>query len=291
MPFAIVLALLLLAGCGGGSSPSQPTAAVPAPTPAPSPKAVVISVDGLRGDALGKTEVPNLKALASRGSYTYQAQTINPSNTLPSHTSMLSGYTPALHKITWDDYLPARGKITVPTIFSAARTAGLRSVMVVGKEKFQHFKDTGMVDVFIHATRGDADIANQAILQAEVGFDVMFVHFPDVDLTGHALSWMSADYLTRVRYVDDAIGRLVAALPEHTTVIVTADHGGHDKDHGTTQAADMTIPWIALGPGIRAGFAITQKVTTIDTAATVARVLKISMSPDSEGKAVTECFQ
>jgi len=41
-------------------------------------------------------------------------------------------------------------------------------------------------------------------------------------------------------------------------------------------AEDMTIPWIAAGPGIKAGYAIKQPVALIDTAATVMRAFGIT---------------
>src|SRR2546426_5247831 len=132
MPYLLILILVLLAGCGGGS-PSTPTA-LPSPSPTPLPRQVVIvSVDGLRPDALIKSGAPNIQALAARGAYTWEARTIMPSNTLPSHVSMLTAYPPEVHRILWDEYLPFRGRLTVPTLFSAARAAGMRTVMVVGK--------------------------------------------------------------------------------------------------------------------------------------------------------------
>lgn len=290
MPLLIVLLLLVLAGCGG-SSPASPT---PAPTPVPTPPppmAVVMSIDGLRGDAIGKTVLPNINDLTSRGSYTLTAQTINPSNTLPSHVSMLSGYTPAVHKITWDDYLPAKGKILVPTVFTLARAAGKHSVMVVGKTKFTHFQDTGFVDVFVTTLRGDDDVANQAVVQASAGFDLMFVHFPDSDLAGHSSGWLSADYFAKLKIADAAVGRVVAALPYYATVILTADHGGHDKTHGTSATTDTLIPWIIAGPNVKAGVKIASKVNTMDTSATVVKVLGLNAPSDTQGVAVAEAFR
>jgi predicted AlkP superfamily pyrophosphatase or phosphodiesterase len=291
MPLLIVLLLLVLAGCGGSSSPSSPsTPPTPVPTPPP-PKAVVMSIDGLRGDAIGKADAPYIKGLAARGSYSYTAQTINPSNTLPNHVSMLSGYTPTVHKITWDDYLPSKGKLLVPTVFTLTRAAAKRSVMVVGKQKFDTFQDTGFIDVYVVTLRGDDDIANQAIVQVEVGFDLMFVHFPDVDLAGHAKGWMSADYLAKIKVADAAVGRLLAALPAETTVILSADHGGHDMMHGTTASTDTTIPWIIAGPSIRSGVVLTSKVSTMDTAATLIRVLGLNAPGDAQGVVVSEAFR
>ncbi len=85
---------------------------------------------------------------------------------------------------------------------------------------------------------------NQAIVEAGVGFDLLFVHLPDVDLTGHRESWMSPAYMAAIEAADTAIGRLVAALPPNTTVIVTADHGGKDKTHGIDIPEDVTVPWV-----------------------------------------------
>ena len=61
----------------------------------------------------------------------------------------------------------------------------------------------------------------------------MFVHLPQTDLAGHSQGWMSSAYLDAVAGADRAVGRVLAALPAGTTVIVTADHGGHDWTHGT----------------------------------------------------------
>lgn len=290
-PRCIALALLgwFAAACGGASSPVTPV--VPTPTPTPPPiRVVIVSIDGLRPDAVQQLNPPNLSALTRRGATTWQAQTIVPSNTLPSHTSMLTSYLPARHGITWDDYLPANGTLKVPMIFIAARRTGRRTAMVAGKEKFNTFRDTAEMDVFVGGTRADADVADQAVAQLYAGVDLLFVHLPDVDLSGHAASWMSATYLGAVAKADEALGRIVTALPENTTLIVTADHGGRGTGHGTTDRLDMTIPWIIAGPRIRQGYVVTAPVSTLDTAATAAFILGLTLPADSTGKPVLEAF-
>jgi len=281
-----VLATVLF-GCGGDSPVSPPA---PSPTPTPPPRVAILSVDGLRPDALARTDTPNMHGLIASGSHTLEARTIDLSNTLPSHTSMLSAYSLAIHKVTWDDYLPSK-RITVPTLFTATKGRSLRSVMVVGKEKFQHFRDMGDADTFALTLQGDDAVANQAIVQTGTAFDLMFVHFPDVDLSGHAKGWMSAAYLETVTVADRAIGRVLAALPAGTTVIITSDHGGHGFYHGSTAREDVTIPWIIAGPGIRRGVTLTTPVTTFDTAATAARILKVGLAGDVSGRAVGPAFE
>jgi predicted AlkP superfamily pyrophosphatase or phosphodiesterase len=280
-----------LAGCGGAASPTTVgTTPTPLATPAPRATVVIVSIDGLRGDAVPLLAPANISALIKKGAFTFQAQTIIPSNTLPAHTSMLTGYLPSRHGVTWDDYLPANGVIKVPTIFLAARNAGLRTALVAGKEKFNTLRDTREIDMFVGGPRADADVADQAVAQLLTRVDLLFVHFPDVDLSGHATSWMSSSYKDRVTTVDAAVGRIVNSFPENTTLILTADHGGHASGHGSTDSLDMSIPWVIVGPRIRPGFALSSPVSTTDTAATAAFILGITLPPDANGKPVLEAF-
>lgn len=289
-PVAALVALVF--GCGHSASPPSPVApATPAaPTSArATPRVVIFSVDGLRPDALLQASAPVITGLAARGAYTWQAQTVMPSTTLPSHASMLSGFTPSAHGITWDDYRPEKGLIPVPTVFSAARAAGLRTVLVAGKEKFRQLDVPGMIQRFDLCAGDDQEVATRAVGEARAGFDLMFVHLPQTDLAGHAQGWMSSAYLDAIANADRAVGRVLAVLPEGTTVIVTADHGGHDWNHGTTQAADMRIPWVVAGPHIPAR-ALTRSIVTTDTAATAAWVLGLSLSGGATGRPILEAF-
>jgi arylsulfatase A-like enzyme len=284
----LCVGVLVMAGCHSPSLPSSPTSA---PEVSPSAKVVVISIDGLRPDALRQPDTPNILALLQRGASTRNARTILPSVTLASHASMLSGYNPATHGITWDDYQPQRGTITVPTVFTHAHNAGLRTVMVVGKNKLAHLDAPGTVDSYVCAEDGDGDVAAQVVAQARGGFDLMFVHLPDVDLTGHAKGWMSQAYQAQVAATDQIVGRILAALPEQTTVVLTGDHGGHDKTHGIDIPEDMTIVWAIAGPGVTKGLSLSTAVKTTDTAATAAYVLGFRLAGDVVGRAVLEAFQ
>jgi predicted AlkP superfamily pyrophosphatase or phosphodiesterase len=292
---ALVLSVLTGA-CG--SSLTQPSAMptafptpTPTPTPPPPPKVALLSVDGLRPDALTTSGVaPNILALALRGSYTWSAQTIYPSTTLPGHTSMLTGLEPIAHGVDFDMYRDTF-TLKVPTVLSLVHAAGGRSVMVVGKDKFRQLAASGGTDSFVIATRGDADVANEVIALLPAGFEMLFVHFPDVDVCGHTNGWMSSDYLDRVRKADEAVGRVLQALPAETTVILTADHGGQDTVHGTRQKLDMTIPWIIAGPKVVRRGALTCSVRTVDTALTILHVLGIQAPGNVTGSVVVEPFQ
>jgi len=293
--YLLLAAALPLAGlyaCGGPGA-ALPTALplpAPTPTPSPSPVAVVISVDGLRPDVFRLADFPSINALSRRGAYTWKAQTVFPPTTLPSHASMLSGMPPSAHRLTWNDFQPERGFIAVPTVFSIAKAAGLRTVMVVGKEKLRHLAAAGTVDSFVLTGRGDQDVANEALVQVQAGFDLMFVHFPETDITGHQHGWLSPSYVASVADLDRALGRLLSALPPHATVILSADHGGRGVAHGYNIPEDMTIPWIVAGPRVVAGRELARSVSTMDTAATALHVLGLALPPGASGSVVTEAL-
>ncbi|MGE5248772.1 MAG: alkaline phosphatase family protein, partial [Bacteroidota bacterium] len=80
--------------------PEPISAAVP-PLPPPVTRVVIISIDGLRPDAIDKAPMPVLQELMRTGAYSLTAQTTIPSSTLPGHTSMLSGLCPSAHGVDW----------------------------------------------------------------------------------------------------------------------------------------------------------------------------------------------
>ncbi len=268
----------------------------PSATPRPAPlRVLVISLDGLRPDALEPGRTPRLLDLAASGAISYNAQTVLPSATLPAHGSMLSGYDVARHGLTWNDYIPDRGTIQTETLFSIAYAAGMQTELVVSKQKLIHIVPPGTADSFIYIAGGDFAVAEQAVQSIADGFDVLFVHFPGPDAAGHSGGWMSPLYLGTVANTDEAVGRVLdgleaAGLRQETLILVTADHGGHGTLHGGSSPEDMTIPWIVAGPGVVAGTELTTPVTVSDTAATALWALGFTLPEDMSGRPVLEAF-
>ena len=295
-----LIVLALQYACG--SSPTEPTpvhspvvaakpspSPSPSPTPTPQPRVALITIDGLRADAVTAETTPKIWELVARGAYTWSAQTIFPSNTLPSHTSMLTGVEPSVHGVTFDEYSQTF-QFSTPTALSLVHAAGKRSIMIVGKDKFQQIVPTGAVDTFKIVKAGDIDVVNEAITQITDGFDLLFVHLPQVDQVGHYSGWLSPEYMAQVQSADEQVGRLVSFLPLGTTVIVTSDHGGTGKVHGTTAKTDLTIPWIVAGPRVTHKGQISRNVRTTDTAATILAVLGITAPNNCTGKTISEIF-
>lgn len=312
---ALVTALLV-AGAGlagparaaGAAELAVPVARVPAIATADSVTrgvavtghVVIVSIDGLRPDAIDDTRMPVLTRLMRAGAWAREAKTIYPSKTLPSHTSMLTGVTPDVHGITWnDDQTGERGVVSVPTIFELARDAGLTTAAFFSKAKLRHLQKPGTLDHAQAPTGLQVVPATQTVEDASryLRFrqpNLAFVHIAEPDAAGHSFGWMGMAYQAAVRRADSALGQLVAAAdaaygPGGYLLIVTADHGGSGRDHGSDHADDMQIPWIAYGAGIDPGV-IDEPVRTMDTAATALWALGIRTLDDWSGVPIVAAF-
>jgi predicted AlkP superfamily pyrophosphatase or phosphodiesterase len=284
------------------------TAAAPAARPQEQPASrltphvVLVSVDGLRPDAIGAFRTPVLDRLMREGAYSLSATTIMPSKTLPSHTSMLTGQPPERHGVLWNSVMTADADlIEAPTIFGIARARGYRTAAFFSKAKFQPLQQPDALD-YSQAPGGwfgqwssDRTMKDVTDHLAASQPSLLFIHLSDPDDAGHRARWMSPDYGRAVSAADEAIGDLVTAADAAFgkagyTLIVTADHGGHGYDHGTDDPRDVRIPWIAWGRGVRAGQLQDVPVSTIDTASTVLWLLGVSEPADWAGSPIVHAF-
>lgn len=260
------------------------------------PTTVLVIIDGLRPDALAVACCPNLATLRAKGATTLHASSVMPSITLPVHMSIFHSVPPTRHRITTNDWVPMAKPI--PGLIDVAHAAGtvtasfynwepLRNVSRPRSLSFSYMRDNYETD-----PDGDQVIADEAVRYFSSDCpDFAFVYFGALDAFGHKYGWMSDGYLAQLECVDGALGTLLGALPADATVLVTSDHGGHDRDHGTDKPEDMIVPWIIAGPGIRRGYEIKTPVSLLDTAPTLARVLGITPNSEWEGQCVEEVFE
>jgi len=276
-------------------SPTAVLTATITPTPRPlAERVLIVSFDGLRPDAISAAPMPILLGLMRSGAYTLTAQTTFPTETLPAHASMLSGLCPSQHGVLWNEYIPENGYALGVNLFDVAHSFGLRTVMVVGKEKLRQVAKPASVDVFVYEKDGEVEIVKTASAEMEKGFGVMFVHFPRGDLIGHEFGWMSKKQLEAYAYLDSQFGKLLDVLDAEglrasTLIIATSDHGGHKTSHGFDRPEDMTIPWIVSGQGVTPG-PLASYVHTTDTAATAVFMLGLPIPAEWDGLPVTEAF-
>ena len=114
--------------------------------------------------------------------------------------------------------------------------------------------------------------------------DFVYLYQVDTDEKGgHDNGWMSAEYLRRVRIAIENAKRVVETYGDDYTVIITADHGGHDRMHGTDRAEDTTIPMFFIGEEFARGKEL-HGVSILDIAPTIARVMGLFPEKEWEGR-------
>jgi predicted AlkP superfamily pyrophosphatase or phosphodiesterase len=114
--------------------------------PGEKPLVVLISIDGLKPEAILDAEahglkVPNLRKMVADGAYAQGVTGVLPTLTYPSHTTIVTGVSPAKHGIVSNTTFDPLNRnyqgwywysedIKVPTLWDAAHAAGLRTANV-----------------------------------------------------------------------------------------------------------------------------------------------------------------
>ena len=253
-------------------------------------RVIVVSVDGLRPDSLG--DRPTYQRLLAAGASAREGRTLERSLTLPSHASMVTGVGIERHGLGFNSHRRSRRiRSRFPSIFRIARAAGYPTAMFVGKHKLEHLTQDEDLDRFEVGGSFCPRVNARAIpWLARMRTGLAFVHYPDPDGAGHRDGWLSAGYERAVRRTDSCMAELLTTLAasgdmRRTLILITSDHGGHGRTHGSAQSEDTRIPWMAFGGAATRG-ELPQLVQTLDTAPTVLRALGLPIPRGIEGSVV-----
>ena len=250
-------------------------------------KVLLILADGMRPDSL--TNIPQVADMKKKAAWTMAAKTVFPSVTLPCHMSLFHSVDPTRHGTTTNVYAPQVRPVDGLFEVLAAqkkRTAmfysweQLRDVCRPGTLTYSHYCSCKRYSSW-ETNRMSTDACIEYLTKNEADFTFLYLAAPDE--IGHKEGWMSAAYMEAVQDSWNQIERILAQLPEDYTVIVTADHGGHDRIHGTDLPEDMTIPLFAMGPDFTPGQQL-ENVSILDIAPTVAKLLGAEPADEWEGK-------
>lgn len=251
-------------------------------------KVILISVDGMRPDGLKMCGNSYVQELEKMCSYTYNASSMIPSVTFPCHFSMTHSVTPQRHGILSNTYVPQVRP--VKGIFEKISDAGGVSAMFYGWEPLRDIALPGTLKfaTYINAYMQDScdtvltDEAQKLISAHKPDF--VFLYMVETDEKGgHDNGWMSQEYLRRISIAIDNVKRIIEKFGEEYSIIVMADHGGHDRSHGTELPEDMTIPLFFCGPDFVAGQTIPD-ASLLDIAPTIAEVMGIVPDREWEGR-------
>jgi len=255
---------------------------------------VLILVDGMRPDAIMHSETPTIKGLLKKGTYTFGAQTVFPSVTLPCITSIFLGVPPEIHGTIGNYWNSSEWQ--TPGLIDLVKQAGGTTAAFYNWEQLRDISRLGSLDISVCINSAESqdlplgesdhqvvDIASSFISSSN--FDFIFVYLGCLDTAGHRHGWMSPEYLQTLGNADQCIDRLLKSVPDSARVVIASDHGGHDHDHGTEDPQDMMVPLIISGSKIRSE-QWAMPVSVLDIAPTVASLLGLSAPKEWVGKSL-----
>ena len=249
-------------------------------------KVLLILVDGMRPDAI--VDNPIAKKFFEKSTYTLNASSVNPSMTLPAHMSIFHSVDPCRHGTTTNTYAPQVRPIN--GLFDVLFNNGKKCAFFHGWEQLRDLARPGSLDFCYYCSGRHIgrpammeNVTNAAIEHLSKGYtDFAFLYLGYTDYAGHTYGWMSDEYLDAMNMSWECIERTVNILTDEYAVIIVADHGGHDRTHGTEMQEDMTIPMIMFGNGIDTSKNI-DNANLKDVAPTVVKLFGINADEDWEG--------
>ena len=251
-------------------------------------KVILILADGMRADSLDACGHPFVEEMRAHAASYPAAQTVMPSVTLPCHMSLFHSVTPERHGILSNTYVPQVRPVR--GICEVLRAAGKKCALFYNWEEI---KDLARPDSLAYSTYVSGHVygyeaANPRLTGLAKAYitsdepDFVFLYLGWSDAAGHHSGWMGEEYLTAIRSSWDSIETICRGLPDDYLVIVTADHGGHGRSHGSDMPEDMTIPILCWNRNLagtsREGGSI------LDIAPTITKVLGAAPDEDWEGE-------
>ena len=196
----------------------------------------MLGIDGM-GAFNEKTDTPNMDKLFANGATTYTALASRPTISAQCWTSMLTGATPEVHKLTNGDMHPIPELPTIfkfiKDVFPDAETAAFTDWSPIAKEIIS--PDGGLT---AYDVGHDDELCERLLTYLDDHEPKMlFIQFDSVDGAGHRAGYGSPTHLERITHVDEMLGKLIAkyeekGIFEDTLFIVTADHGGTPGENG-----------------------------------------------------------
>lgn len=253
-------------------------------------KVVLVLVDGMRPDALDACGHPFQKTLRSVSTSCLTAQTVMPSVTLPCHMSLFHSVNPDRHGVTTNTYVPQVRPIE--GLFDRLDKFEKKCAFFNTWEELRDLSRPDHLHTYLCINQHKQEDTDTKITLAAIDYikaeqpDFTFVYLGETDeVGGHSVGWMTETYLKSVNKAFNCIQMIHESLPEGYTLIVTADHGGHDRNHGSDMKEDMTIPVILNGNAFNKNKEI-ENVSIKDIAPTIAKLLGVTPAKEWEGKAL-----
>ena len=254
-------------------------------------KIMLILADGMRPDAL--TNIPKAQAIIAQGKSTMAATTVMPSVTLPCHMSLFHSVDPERHGTTTNTYMPQVRPIN--GLCETLKLAGKKNAFFFGWHELRDLTRPSNLSYscFLRGAefsylKADSYLSDEAIrFLNENPIDFTFLYLGHPDFAGHHSGWMGEEYMESIKTSWDNIEKVISSLPDDYTFIITADHGGHARMHGSNMPEDMTIPMIFIGAA-QDRIGSLENANIMDIAPTIAALLGVEPDLEWEGKSLLQ---
>ena len=251
---ASLVLLLSLSACAAPPRHHAP----PPPSAAPAPSTLLlVSIDGLRADALGRGDTPHLDRLAAGG---VRAQWMRPSYpvlTFPNHYTLVTGLRPDHHGIVHNSMNDAAlGRFVVADsdagrvpgwwqgvpLWTSAERAGIATGVwawpgVTAPRDGVMPRDWQRFDAGVPLEARVERIAGWLGTSGRPPPGLLAVYLENVDGAGHDHGPDAPETRAAIRAADAVVGALLArleaaGLADRTNVVVVSDHGMADVPEG-----------------------------------------------------------
>lgn len=284
---------------------------------------VLISIDTCRADRLScygysRKTTPNIDAVAAE-SILFENVVSSVPQTLPAHSSMLTGTTPLYHGIHDNlGYQLDRSNITLPEIMRehGFKTGAIISSFVLDSEfgldqgfdsYNDDFEDVIRTSNTTERRGGEAsDFAIRWLGEHKDSEFFFFLHYFDPHFRYEPpepfRSWYADNlYAGEIAYTDHCIGRVIDELKnlglyDSALIIITSDHGEMLSEHGEAEhgyfiyQSAIKVPLIFKLPGRATRKRVQNLVGLVDIVPTVCNLVGIQAPAHIRGKDLTAYF-
>ena len=202
---------------------------------------LMVSIDALHPAALRPDVAPALETLQHPGQFTLEGRSVTPPQTLIAHAAMLTGLTPEQSGKQDNNWKPGQAQVTHETLLDVAKHQGFDTAYFYAKPKLGYLVSASISQQAL--ARDDGVERAQEFLR-QPGPRFVFLHLSGLDDVGPDAGWLSPQYLEELRYIDRSLAPLIAQVRGRGTylMLITSDHAGHDRLHGTNHSEDFKLP-------------------------------------------------
>lgn len=259
-------------------------------------KVILLVIEDLGPNAIEETRTPNLELLIKAGSATMEAEVGKPSLRMLPFFSILAGKKPpGSGAVSNGSAVISEAKYSITNL---AHMQGRSTAGYFNSPQFSRFIYYGAFD-HIHSP-GPGPIHDDAYHVVKLAANDIISFQPDLCLlhlgcaghVGYRAEIMSQANLKHVAMSDKALGILLKSLSlfglcGQYHIIVTSDFDpGQAAEENNFRKS--TVPWVAFGSKIRRGCSISHRVSVLDTAPTIANLMRLPPLASWEGKLVED---